>query len=310
MTTVATGWRRRGAAVTAAAALLVGITAGALTACAPQGPGSAQPSPSATDLPEGVSAELQQGRSDVAARQAQVVIANATDETLVVGDLEVADPRFDGAIVRVNDRDSRIGPGRSVGVRVQLPAVACGDDVPSDDAAESVLTLAYVLGEVSGVATATVDDPLDFVGPLHERDCRAAAVADAANVTLSDFDPSPPGEPATLTMSVAPTGRGAVTITGIQTTNLLTFGTVSQTTVETWPLDEAVRPGDTGRVDIALPLLPLRCDPHAVQEDKRGTIFDVEVELDGEPGEFELAASEDLRGQILTWVADWCGFGG
>ena len=60
---------------------------------------------------------------------------------------------------------------------------------------------------------------------------------------------------------------------------------------------------------VHLPLVPLRCDPHAVQEDKRGTVFNVEVELDGEPGLVQVAATEDMRGRILTWVADWCGFG-
>lgn len=296
------GAARTGRWVAAAALLAV------LTACSPEPP-TPSAAPPVDGLPEGISAELQQGRSDVAARQAQVVIVNDTDETLVVGGVEVVDPRFDGPIIRVNDRDSRIAPGRSVGVRVQLPDVACGDEVPSEDA-ESVLTFEYILGDVQGVATAAVEDPLDFVGPLHQRDCRAAAVADAAHVTFSDFDASPPGQPATLTMSIAPTGRGAVTITGIQTTNLLTFGEVTEVTTETYPIGLAVGEGDTGQVEVALPLIPLRCDPHAVQEDKRGTIFDVEVELDGEPGEFELAASEDLRGQILTWVADWCGFGG
>lgn len=290
-----------------AAALALALVLPALASCAPGAPGSAAPSADA-GVPAGVTVELQQGRSDVAARQAQVVITNDTDETLVVGDVEVVDPRFDGPAVRVNERDSRISPGRSVGVRVQLPDVACGDDVPAD--AESVLTFEYVLGDAQSAATATVDDPLDFIGPLHERDCRAAAVADAAHVSFGDFDPSPPGQPATLTMSVAPTGRGAVTITGIQTTNLLTFGEIAQTTVETYPIGYAVREGDTGMTEISLPLIPLRCDPHAVQEDKRGTIFDVEVEVDGQPGEFELAASEDMRGEILTWVSDWCGFGG
>lgn len=299
---------RRPAAVAVVAVLLAVVTA-----CSPTPPSSTPPSPSSSSvegLPEGISAELQQGRSDVAARQAQVVITNDSDETLTVGGVEVVDPRFDGPVVRVNDRDSRVGPGRSVGVRVQLPAVACGDDVPAGDDAESVLTFEYILGEVQGVATAPVVDPLDFVGPLHGRDCRAAAVADAAHVTFSDFDPSRPGEPGILTMSIAPTGRAAVTITGIQTTNLLTFGDVAEEAAETYPIGYEAREGDTGAVQISLPLIPLRCDPHAVQEDKRGTIFDVEVELDGQPGEFELAASEDLRGQILTWVADWCGFGG
>ena len=59
----------------------------------------------------------------------------------------------------------------------------------------------------------------------------------------------------------------------------------------------AVAAGDTDPLAVHLPLVPLRCDPHAVQEDKRGTVFTLEVEVDGEPGEIELAASEDMRGQ-------------
>ena len=58
-----------------------------------------------------------------------------------------------------------------------------------------------------------------------------------------------------------------------------------------------------------IPLVPFRCDPHAVLEDKRGTIFDVRVEHQGESGEFTLFVGDEMRGRILTWVGDWCGFG-
>jgi hypothetical protein len=34
----------------------------------------------------------------------------------------------------------------------------------------------------------------------------------------------------------------------------------------------------------------------------------VEIELDGEPGLVQIAADEDMRGRILTWVAQWCEF--
>ncbi|MHC2998474.1 hypothetical protein OB08_04235 [Microbacterium sp. HJ5] len=276
----------------------------ALAACAPTAPTAP---PVEDGLPDGVTAELQQGRSDVAARQAQVVVTNDTDETLVIGAVEVDDPRFDGALVRVEDRESSIGPGRTVGIRVQLPGVACGDGMSGDGA--STLTLAYTLGDASGTASAVIDDPLGFIPPLHERDCRAVAVEDAAHLSLGDFDPGGPGEPATLVLSVAPTGRGEVVLTGIQTTNLITFGDVGGSAIETYPIGMAVDGESPGLTEISLPIVPLRCDPHAVQEDKRGTIFDIEVEVAGEPGEIELAASEDLRGEILTWVADWCGFG-
>ena len=76
-----------------------------------------------------------------------------------------------------------------------------------------------------------------------------------------------------------------------------------------FPIDVTIAPGDTQATTVHLPLVPLRCDPHAVQEDKRGTVFTFDVEIEGEPGTVEIASSEELRGRILTWVADWCGFG-
>jgi hypothetical protein len=30
----------------------------------------------------------------------------------------------------------------------------------------------------------------------------------------------------------------------------------------------------------------------------------------GRDGSFDVAASPELRGEILGWIADWCGFGG
>ena len=124
---------------------------------------------------------------------------------------------------------------------------------------------------------------------------------------LSD---TPPGEPAVLTLAIEPTGRAAARIDGIQTTNLITFADAADGTLDTYPIDVDVTQAETDPVEVRLPLVPLRCDAHAVQEDKRGTIFDLEVVVDGDPAEIELAASEELRGRILTWVADWCGFGG
>lgn len=61
--------------------------------------------------------------------------------------------------------------------------------------------------------------------------------------------------------------------------------------------------------EVEVPLVPLRCDPHAVMEDKRGTVFNLGVQVDGAVGVVEVAASERLRGDILRWVSDWCGFG-
>jgi hypothetical protein len=61
-------------------------------------------------------------------------------------------------------------------------------------------------------------------------------------------------------------------------------------------------------VTVELPILPARCDAHAVQEDKRGTVFRLLVEVGARPGSFDLAATPEMRGEILGWIAEWCGF--
>lgn len=255
-------------------------------------------------LPDEVTVEIVQLRADVATRTAQVSVHNGSSRTIVIGDVRVSDPRFADDATRDVDRESRVAPGATVNVRVQLPEAACS---APDDGRPSV-TLEYAIeGGTTGEAILPADDPLGFIAPLHERECRAQAVADAASVAFERFAPSPAGEPARLDLAIEPTGGGRLSIEGVQETNLLSFGTA--TVDGAYPVGLDVSTGGADRTVVALPIVPFRCDPHAVQEDKRGTIFDVRVVLDGEPGEIEVFVGEDLRGKILSWVADWCGFG-
>lgn len=277
------------------------LLAGALTLAGCAGPQAPEPEPT---LPAGVTVELVQLRADVAPRQAQVHVTNGSDQTLTIGEVRVEDPRFEGPATRVvAGRTSTVPAGRSVDVRVQLPAVDCS--APEEGEPEVVLELDSAAGEVEVTASAT--DPLGFVAPLHERECRGERLTDAAALAFTGFQESAPGEAAVLELTVTPTGEGEATIAGVQATNLLDFGPASVDGAH--PLDLAVSPGDTEPVVVELPLVPFRCDPHAVQEDKRGTIFDVRIVLDGEPGEIELFVGDELRGRILSWVAAWCGFG-
>ena len=255
-------------------------------------------------LPAGVTVELVQLRADVAPRQAQVHVTNGSDETLTIGQVRVDDPRFEGPAMRVvADRTSIVPAGRSVDVRVQLPSVDCS--APDDAEPEVVLELVGDDGAASVTASAT--DPLGFVAPLHERECRGERLTDAAGLEFTGFEESAPGEAAVLELTVTPTGEAEATIAGVQATNLLDFG---QASVDgAYPLDLSIAATDTEPVVVEIPLVPFRCDPHAVQEDKRGTIFDVRVVVDGEPGEIELFVGDELRGRILSWVAVWCGFG-
>lgn len=256
-------------------------------------------------LPAGVEAELVQLRSDVAARQAQVRVYNSTADPLVVGTVAVVDQRFDGEATRALDRpETTVPAGGTVDIRVQLPPMAC-------DAGDGEMT---VLLEVDGESVeGPLPDALGAIGPLYERECLAQRVAESADLSLADFEPSPPGEPASLRLEITPTGEGDARLRGILSTNLLTFAApdagADDGTVEVLPLDvDLSGPGAEATV-VALPIVPIRCDPHAVQEDKRGTVFNLDVDLAGESGIVQLAASEEMRGRILTWVGEWCRFG-
>src|SRR5690606_38181175 len=105
-----------------------------------------------------------------------------------------------------------------------------------------------------------------------------------------------------------PTGAGTAKILGVQRTNLLEFR--GATADGAYPLSVDVVEGGVEPVVVALPLVPFRCDPHAVLEDKRGTIFSVAVEAGGDAGDIEVFVGDEMRGDILSWVAEWCAFAG
>jgi len=281
------------------ALIVLFVAAAASSACAVSPP-DAQPAPSA--LPDEVTVALLQLRSDVAARQAQVEVHNGSEAPIEIGEIAVTDPRFTEPATRMIEKTSTVLPGGTVNIRIQLPEMACD----TADAASTV-ELTFIDGDSEVVRTAPLPDRLGFLPPLYERECRAQALADAATVTFASFAPSPPGVPADLALEIVPTGDGAARIVAIQSTNLLTYAGM---VAGSFPIDVTVAPGDTATTTVALPLVPLRCDPHAVQEDKRGTVFNLEIELDGQPGLVQVVADEDMRGRILTWVADWCEFDG
>lgn len=243
--------------------------------------------------------ELTQLRSDVAERHMQVRVRNGTDVAIEVEHVVVADSRFTRPAQPVLDRSTTIGPGRTVALPVRLGPVACAAHATVD----ARVTLRYRHGASAREATVAAREDFAFLADLHARECLAETVAASAVLTLGPFTPAPPGEPATLVLEIAPrAGRDtAPHILAIRETNLLSYRQ-PDAAATTYRLDlTAGVPAS-----VALPLVPARCDPHAVQEDKRGTVFTLDVEVDGTAGTIQIAASPDLRADILTWVTAWC----
>lgn len=279
-----------------------------LAGCAADAPA---PVPTAADgaLPQGITVAVTQLRSDVAERQAQVQIRNGTDGTIRIGAVRLDDPRFAGSATRVIERTSTVAAGATLNVRVQLPDAACGSDsdASATNAPRSTVTVDYEIDGRAGTASAPAAEVFPFLDALHARDCAAARVAETADVGFGAFTPSAAGQPAELDLSVVPRSEeGALEVSGIRETNLLSFIGVDAGLLAL-DIDFAgdARPAAT----VTLPLVPARCDPHAVQEDKRGTVFTLDVTVDGTPGQVTLAAPPDLKARLLTWVTAWCGYG-
>jgi hypothetical protein len=283
------------------AALLVSVLAAglALAACAPSDP----PSDSSLGaLPPGVSVELIQLRSDVVDRAAQVRLVNAGEDDLVITGLEIMDPRFEESIVR--DKRAQVTSGRTLDMRIALPSVACDADA-ADDAA--TIELAYEVDGRAATAAASIADPLAFIPLLHEKECLRERLADVAVLSWSGFEASDALAPAHLTLEIDPSGGGAsARVETVETTPLLMFDAAGAAPF----VVRAEVEGSGSPQRVRVPLVPLRCDPHAVMEDKRGTIFDVTVSVGGVVGVVEVAAPAEVKGEVLRWVAAWCGFGG
>ncbi|PVW03981.1 hypothetical protein DEA06_11490 [Microbacterium sp. Gd 4-13] len=150
--------RQRGAALLAGALAML-----ALAGCAE----APHPSPSATALPIGITASVVQLAGDVATRQAQVQIHNAADDALVIGKVELEDDRLDGLAERVVAGETDIAPGRTVDIRVQLPAVNC--DAANEGT--TMLEVKFTLGAADSIARMAVADSLGFLSDLHRREC-------------------------------------------------------------------------------------------------------------------------------------------
>ncbi|KAA9108307.1 hypothetical protein [Microbacterium rhizomatis] len=321
-----------------AAAFLTLTLAVAITGCAGDAP---RPRPSATALPSGVSATMMQLPSDVATRQAQILVHNSSEEELTISSVRVDDPRFAGVARRLDGLVSTISPGVTADIRIQLPLMKCAADdgstatstptpdpvplatattapsaspspSPSSTAtmtgppSTTTVTVHYQLGASIATATEPVSTPVPFLEDLYDRECLAEQVAKTASLSISSFTGSAQGQPADLALSIRPTGLGAARIVSIVSTTALGFDNGAGGTATAFPIGvEATTAGAPTVVHV--PVRPARCDALALRDDRAATLFSLTVELDGTPGEIDLGMSADVRDEILGWARTWCG---
>jgi hypothetical protein len=299
---------------TAAGAAMAGCTA---PTSSPWGGGAEAP----------ITVSVHQSRSNVAARQLSIAVTNDGELPIEITAAQFVSDQFVSAALWPKD-STTIRPGVTADLPVSLPDANCSATDPSP-----VVELTYRpvadrdgSGEGSGEAAEggeeplrvalEPDDPLGQLEPLFITDCLQDSAAQIATITATTAPRISDGGGrlvAELDLTVTPAGgRGSLTVRAAHGTTL--FSEPDPTTnapVDRRVVDVAVA-GDAPQSILTLSLVPSRCDPHAVAEDKLGTVFPLEVSVAGDSdpartGVLTVPASDDVRASLYEFVDRSCG---
>jgi hypothetical protein len=279
-------------------AVLLALAAMALclTAC--------DPAP-ANEVPDGVRISVYQPRPDVPKNRIAIEVHNDGTEPVTVTAAELnssyfADPFSWGP------RTATVAPGYAVDLRVDIPLEAeCGGDAP----ATHTVVFHWSRGDESGVGRVTPEDPFQVLDLLHDAACLVEKVGDVATLTARTLTaPASLPAPADLLISVfpPPSSQGSFTIDTVHSTTLLNPAGPDGIGVAELPLGIEVSADGPGEVHI--PIVPNRCDAHALAEDKIGTRIPLYVTApDGTSGRLVLDAGDELRAQMYAFYSSYCG---
>jgi hypothetical protein len=276
--------RRRLATVVAAT-----IATGSLAGC-----GGVVP-----DLPAGLSVVVYQPRPDVALGQFAIQVVNAGDGDVEIISARLSSPDFVDDVVWTGN-GSTVLEGRKLDLRVPLPQIDC-----TAATAPRVLLSADV-GNPSELSEVEIADPYDLLPRWHAESCVGQAIAEIATVTPREVIAPDGQEPAILVIDVAPTGSpGSVEFVAVRGTTLLQ---PAESGVSTPELDLQVTLSADGPAELRVPLLPNRCDAHALAEDKVGTIIPFLVDAGtAEPVRWMMILPDQLKGELYAYYARYCG---
>jgi hypothetical protein len=278
------------------------------------------------DADEAFTVSVHQSRSNVAARQLSLALTNTSEARIEITAARFRSNQFLSDAVWQKG-STTIRPGVTADLPVTLPAADCSATNP-----EAVVEVTYrpvadpaseVAGEGSGEGDSrtvflTPKDPLGQLDPLFAADClrdTAARVASIAATTAPRIVSGGERLIAELDLTITPTDdRGSLAVRAVTGTTLFTqLEPATGAPADRREVDVAVR-ADAPPSVLTLHLAPSRCDPHAIAEDKLGTVFPLEVEVAGGTGEsgglrtgiVSVAAADEVRALLYAFVDEAC----
>jgi hypothetical protein len=301
------------------ALLLLATTA----SCSAPSPGaSATPTASATSpsAAQPVAAEISQFRDNYSKQIIEIQLTNNTTASLTVLGAELTSPLFSSGIIwRPTDGGVELPPGQAKSLPAPLPAPDCtlGSASASAGGREGAATVSLRLAAIAGPAgqqpaTAPAADPYGVLTRNNAEMCLAEAASAVAAFRLEpELEVSADARTAVVRLTITPRNSGTggprtLTIDRIDGTTLL-----EEDPGAPWPRSVEVSSGGDGvggqSAVLRLLIRPARCDPHAVAEDKVGTLLPLRVRVGGREGVLKVEAGALLRGRIYDFVTSACG---
>lgn len=275
---------RTGLAVLAAVAVAVS----GLSGCAP-----------AASVLDDVAVVVYQPRTDIAQGRLAIQVHNGGSEPLHVVGARLSSPDFVADTVWPND-SATVPAGRALDLRAPLPEVRC------DGETAAVATIRVTVGTATEAAELDVADPYDLLPRLHREACLGEEIAAIATLTPLEVILPTGRAPAILVIGVHPTGAaGSVTLESVAGTTLLKPTADGQATDQA---DLGITIDADGPSEVRIPFVPNRCDPHALLEDKIGTIIPLYVTTaTTRSTRWMLPVTDDQRADFYAFFAAYCG---
>ncbi len=286
-------------------ALTLALTATGCSAEAPGTPHSPLSAPaSAADVT--VVADVYRSRIDPARGGIQLAVRNDGAAPLTIVRAVLDSPALAAPIER--DHESEIGPGQTRDLAMTLTAAAC--PAVSTDPPGAVLTVVLADGSTADLRVPTTDRLGQWADWI-AAECLTAAVAERATIAVRHDPSRDDGALIGLRLEVETLEPGLEleALNGTVLFSLVEPASGARVTSATLSGTGPTRAATDGPVALSIPLLltPARCDTHALADDKQGTLFRLDVQLDGEPGTVTIAADPATRAALYDAFGRACG---
>ncbi|MEV7607521.1 hypothetical protein AB0N65_18980 [Paenarthrobacter sp. NPDC089322] len=259
--------------------------------------------PAVSSDPEPIAMEVNQSRDQYGKQAILLQLTNTTDAPLRVSGARLESGMFEGDIVWTPaDGALELPPRQPKSVPTELPTAKCGHTT------EAPLRATILYGEQATEAReASVEagDPYNVLQRNADELCLAAEAAAVASIVLDPgLEVAPDGSTAVVRLLITPMagsiGPQSLTIESIDGTTLL-----AELPTDPWPRNVTISAGSDARI-LPMTIRPARCDPHAVAEDKVGTLLPLRVVVGDRKGRLGIAASNELRARIYDFVTAAC----